>query len=305
MNLPPEVQAFVDAESPVSLDDIATARRIRNEQADSNFARFGLPGPEVERVVDHQVPTSDGNILVRTYHPAASAPLPAHIMFHGGGWIWGSINTQVNDAAARHRAVGAHCVAVQVEYRKAPEHRFPAALEDAVASVKWVRENSGELGVDIGSVTIEGASSGGNLAAAFPLHGDSLPIAALVLNVPALDLTWASVGESQEGLMSLIDIYLGDRSLATSPLASPLLAPDVSGFPPTLILTAEHDRLAHGGELFAEKLTAAGVETHYTCYPGAVHSSLFLTRTWPVARRWQDDIVAFLNDIHTRPARSR
>jgi acetyl esterase len=302
MKLAPEVQAFVDAESPVPLDDVETARRIRNEQADRNFARFGLPGPEVERVIDHEVPTSDGSIVVRTYHPAADSPLPAHIMLHGGGWIWGSINTLANDASARYRASKASCVTIQVEYRKAPEHRFPAALEDTVTSLKWVLENSGALGVDTGCVTIEGSSSGGNLAAAVPLYGASIPIAALVLNVPALDLTGETVNGPKAWLMQLVGLYLRDKSQATSPLASPVLASDVSGYPPTLVLTAEHDQLAYGGKLFAEKLSSSGVEVHYTCYPGAVHSSLFLTGTWSTARRWQDDIVAFLNDIHARRA---
>jgi acetyl esterase len=223
-------------------------------------------------------------------------------MLHGGGWIWGSINALVNDAAARHRASRANCVAIQVEYRKAPEHPFPAALQDAVASLRWVIENSVDLGVDMGCVTIEGSSSGGNLAAAVPLYGASLPIAAIILNVPALDLTGETIEGSKEGLMQVVDLYLGDKSLATSPLASPLLASDVGGFPPTLVLTAEHDHLAHGAELFAEKLRSCGVESHYTCYLGAVHSSLFLTRTWSTARRWQDDIVAFLNDIYARHA---
>jgi acetyl esterase/lipase len=301
MKLEPEVQAFVDAERPVSLDDIDAARRIRYEQANRNFARFGMPGPAVERVVDHQVPTSDGTILVRTYHPEGSSPRPAHVMLHGGGWVWGSVTTLVNDAKARHRAIRADCVAVQVEYRKAPEHRFPAALQDAVASLRWVLDNAAGLGVDTSCVTLEGTSSGGNLAAAVPLYQPDLPIAALVLNVPALDLTGETVPGPRDGLTRLAEFYLGDPSLATSPLVSPLLAPDLSGFPPTLVLAAEHDHLAPGDQLFAEKLRACGVESHYTCYPGAVHSTDFLTGTWATARRWQDDVLAFLSDIHARP----
>jgi acetyl esterase len=301
MTLDPEVQAFVDAESPVSLDDIEAARRTRYEQANRNFTRFGLPGPQVDRVTDHQVPTAGGTILVRTYHPAGGLPRPAHVMLHGGGWVWGSATTLVNDASARHRAVRTDCVAVQVEYRKAPEHRFPAALQDAVAALHWVRENAADLGIDPGCVTLEGTSSGGNLAAAVPLYDAGLPLAGMVLNVPALDLTGGSVPGPRDGLARLAELYLGDVALVTSPLVSPLLAPDLSGFPPTLVLTAEHDHVTEGGRLFAERLSACGVESHYTCYAGAVHSTDFLTGTWPTARQWQDDVLAFLNDIHARP----
>ena len=221
------------------------------------------------------------------YHPQANASLPAHIMLHGGGWRMGSINTLVCDAYARHRAVEAACVAFTVEYRLAPEHRFPAALEDAVATVRWVLEHAGDLGIDPRCVTVGGTSAGGNLAAALPLHSPELPIAALVLNVAALDLPDRGNGRTRR---NAIEPDGGGRALPSAMSRCHcwsrrcLLLTSVA-FHPRSALTAEHDALADGGALFAQKLRSSGVETHYTCYAGATHTSGVMTKTWATARR--------------------
>lgn len=296
--------------------DPATLRVLLTREIDRMFTLFGLPGPDVERIVDHQVPVEGGTILLRSYHPAnpTGRLLPAHVIMHGGGWVTGSIEELVADATARHRAVGGTCIAVLVDYRLAPEHQFPIPLDDVIAAVRWVRDHAVELGADRGIITAGGASAGGNLAAAAVLAAPDLGLRALVLEVPALDLRAGEsprptdLGPEYDELMAAasaqlhppVSQYLPSLELAHTPLVSPLLADDLSQFPETFVLTAELDPLRPGAEEFARRLEQAGVPVHITCYPGALHGSAILTRTWATARRWHDDTLAILRDIHSR-----
>ncbi len=259
------------------------------------FTAFGLPGPDVHSILDHEVAVRGGAICVRSYHPSEEIKLPAHILLHGGGWSTGSIHELVADATARHRAVNANCVVLLVDYRLAPEFPFPAAIGDVIATVHWVRDQADRLGVDPKVITLGGASAGGNLAAAAVVADPNLDLTALLLEVPALDLRDTAVDDFRL-------LYLGDLALTSSPIASPLLAIDVSGFPETHLLTAEHDTLRTGAELFAQRLRDAKVTVGMTCYPGALHGSSLLTATWPTAKQWHDDTLAILNDIHHRAA---
>jgi acetyl esterase len=268
-------------------------------EIDRMFMLFGQPGPPVSDVRDHRVPVEGGEITVRIYHPEASRPVagrPAiHVLLHGGGWTGGSIDELVSDATARHRAVGAGCVVAAVEYRLAPEHRFPVAVHDVIAAVRWVRDHASLIGADGRVLTLGGASAGANLAAAAVVGADDLGLRALILEVSALDLSRGPVDGPLEEVLSG---YLGDRSRGQDPLASPLLEPDPGRFPETVLLAAELDPLRRDSERFAERLSAAGVEVHLTCYKGAMHGSPILTGTWPTARRWQQDVIDHLRRIN-------
>lgn len=301
-----EAQIAVEMSPAPELHDVKELRSFLREQIDDKFMRFGEPGPEVDRVAEHAVAANGGEIRVRTYHPVGAGELAVHVMLHGGGWSTGSIDELANDAAARFRAVHANCVVAAVEYRLAPENPFPAALDDVLACVEWVVAHAPDLDVDPRCVTLEGQSAGGNLAAAAVLSDPTLPICGLILDVPAVDLTAETVtgdpliGDEafKEMLLRGVEAYIGDRSLASSMLVSPLLADDVSMFPPTLILTAELDALAHGAMLFAERLAKAGVDCRHISYAGALHGSAILTRSWPTARQWRQDAVDFLRKVH-------
>jgi acetyl esterase len=327
MNLHPAVRAHLDALDPISRDGMGIEERRRHvsTEVDHVFTLFGLPGPTDVAVRDHAVPVNDGTITVRAYHPGSAARpdtearLPAHVLLHGGGWSTGSIDDLVCDATARHRAVGADCVVALVEYRLAPEHRFPAAVYDTVAAVHWIRDHAGELGVDPSLVTLGGASAGANLAAAAQVADATLELTALLLEVPALDLSGDGVAANsstigsgdavlrrdQADVTAVRRLYLGDDENGTSPLASPLLASDLSHFPETHILTGALDPLHVDGERFAARLSAAGVLTHLTCYPGVLHGSTILNATFPTARRWHDDTLAILRHLHDRGASAR
>jgi len=277
------------------------------------FELFGQEGPEVDDVTDYQVPVADGTIMVRVYRPVAGR-LPAHVVLHGGGWTTGSVLELVADASARQRAVGARCVVVGVEYRLAPEHPFPTAVHDVVAAVRWVREHADALGIDPGVISLGGASAGANLAAAAATTDPGLDLAALLLEVPALDLranaelTPIDLGPAfAEILAGLPEVfaatlreYFADVADAESPMASPLLAPDLTVFPETHLLLAELDPLRGQGEQFAAMLEAAGVSTSVHIYPGALHGSGILTKSWPTAAQWQQDAIDMLADLHAR-----
>lgn len=316
MTLEPEVRAHLDAAdlSGIDFTDMPAARAALTREIDRMFTLFGLPGPQVARLLDHEVPVEGGTIVIRSYHPATEGPLPAHVLMHGGGWTTGSIDELVADATARHRAESAGCVAVLVEYRLAPEFRFPTPVDDVVAAVRWVRDHADELGIDPHVITLGGSSAGANLAAAAVLAEPELGVRALVLEVPAVDLRsevdgrplglgpefeWIVAATSEPYAMA-VRAYLSDPTQAELPLASPVLADDVSVFPETFMLTAELDVLRPSAERFAERLEDAGVVVHIECYPGALHGSPILNRTWTTARRWHDDTLRILRDIHAR-----
>lgn len=279
--------------------------------SDLVFLRYGAPGPDVLAVDDHRVPVAGGEILVRVYRPDDGDALPCHVTLHGGGWKAGSVAERVTDAQCRQRCREARCVVVAVEYRLAPEHRFPTPLDDCFAAVAWVVEHAGILGIDPGNVSVGGSSAGGNLAAAVCLRcrdeaGPRLRFQ--LLEVPALDLTRETARETlrsgvlpdvpQPTMDDAARTYLADPSQARDPLASPLFAADLAGLPAAHVMTAEYDVLRTEGRQYAERLAAAGVPATHRRYPGALHGTAILTRTWAAARSWQHDAAQVLRLAH-------
>ena len=216
--------------------------------------------------------------------------LPAVVYYHGGGWVTGDLDT--HDASCRMLAAAARCVVVAVDYRLAPEHPFPAAVDDALAAYAWVQRNAGALGVDPRQVGVMGDSAGGNLAAVValearagggPVADDVLPPVVQGLIYPALDarLDSESVRTLGEGFFLTLasmehfrELYLPDASDWTTGRASPLLAEDHRGVAPALVVTAGFDPLRDDGSRYAEVLRTAGVEVEYRCYDDQVHGFL-------------------------------
>lgn len=315
--LAPEIVAHHEADGPpLSLD--LTAGELRAElrwRIDQNFEMFGLPGPDTVEVEERLVALPGRDVRVRIYRPAgpADSRRPAYVQLHGGGWMSGSIDELVSDGEARHAAAGAGAVVVAVEYRLAPEHPFPAGLDDCIDVVKWVAAASGHLGVDPDRIVVGGASAGANLAAACAVAAPDLPIAGLLLHVPALDLTACTVRAEAHGeqgaafaelLASGVERYLGSVGVAaTDPRVSPLLA-DLEqlapGWPPTYVFTAGLDPLQHEGRMFVERLRELGVPARRHHYDGAEHGSAILAGVWDTARRWHHDGVEALRALVRR-----
>jgi acetyl esterase len=313
VSLAPAVQRLIDETPPGVPEHLSPAeqREYMRLLSDLIFLRYGLPGPQVHAVEDHQIPVAGGTILVRLYRPGDAGPLPGHIALHGGGWKLGSVTERVVDAICRQRCREANCVVLGVEYRLAPEHRFPVPLDDCYTAVTWAFANADALGLDGGNISIGGASAGGNLAAAVTLRcrdegGPHLRFQ--LLEVPALDLTRETTRATlasgvipdvpQPTMNDATSSYLAKPAQARDPLASPLLADNLGDLPPAHIMTAEYDVLRTEGELYARRLRAAGVPATHRRYPGALHGTAMLTRTWDQARQWQHDAVDALRRAH-------
>ncbi|HSG89540.1 MAG TPA: alpha/beta hydrolase [Pseudomonadales bacterium] len=268
------------------------------------------PAPEIEvgAVEDRVVPTPSGDVPVRIYRPAGTGPFPLHVHYHGGGWVIGDLDT--HDADCRELCRGAGCVVVAVDYRLAPEHRFPAAPEDCYAATCWAAEHAADLGARPGPISVGGDSAGGNLAAVVSLMardrgGPQIALQLLIYPVTDAAMDTVSYRDNADGYLLSADSmswfwdhYCPDASLRLDPLASPLHAPDLSGLPPALVMTAEFDPLRDEGEAYAERLRAAGVRVDVRRFDGLIHGFFSQARMIPAARAGVDAAVAALVAAH-------
>ncbi|MGF6993698.1 alpha/beta hydrolase [Paraburkholderia sp. GAS32] len=239
------------------------------------------PGPHIDKVVDFIVPGLDAGIPVRIYHPKDATGVT--MAFHGGGWLMG--NRDSFDAVCRHLANDSGLAVVSVDYRLAPEHPFPAALDDVWAATCWVAEYGHKLGLPSERLTVFGESAGGNLAAAVCLlaREHAKPrILAQALVYPATDARQqgTSLSTYAEGFVQRkVDVEHAFRTYAldhgvtpTTWKLSPFLADDHAGLPPAIVITAECDGLRDDGEAYARKLAEAGVPTTCVRYLGMLHT---------------------------------
>jgi acetyl esterase len=276
--LDPQARAFLDRLKELGVPGIGELppEEARTTQDAAAAVVFG-PVAEVP-CEDRTIPGPAGAIPVRVYRPSAD-PAPVFVYFHGGGWVLGSLNTHHGVCATLARLAG--CVVCSVDYRMAPEHRFPAALDDAWAATTWIAAHAEELGGLPGAVAVGGDSAGGNLAAVCALRardtGVPLALQLLVYPVTDADLDTSTYAEFADGyFLTRYSMewfwghYLpeGDRF---HPDASPLRAEDLSGTAPALVITAEFDPLRDEGEAYARRLEEAGVPVTLSRYDGMIH----------------------------------
>ncbi len=253
---------------------------------------FTQPAPmPVAALREHAVPGPRGAIPVREYRPAGSTSeqvLPALIYFHGGGWVIGDRDT--HDVLCRDLGYRSRCSVFSVDYALAPEHPFPAAIDDALAATRWVAAHAGSLVIDPARVALGGDSAGGNIAAVLciALRGDRQVRAAFQLLIyPATDQNFGtrSYLENGEGYLltaASMDYfrshYLSDSGRWQDWRASPLLADDLSGLPPALVLTAGFDPLRDEGRAYADRMAAAGGVVEYVCFSRQIHGFITMGR---------------------------
>jgi acetyl esterase/lipase len=239
------------------------------------------PGPEVGEIIDSVLPGASGPIEYRLYRPASRGPHPIVTYFHGGGWVLGDLDS--DDPLCRDLCVRSDTIIVSVNYRHAPEARFPAAADDGFAAVQWIAANAAELGGIPGQLAVTGWSAGGNIAAVVSqLSRDAGEPAILgqVLLTPVTDceMDRGSYKENAEGYaltaasMKWFWDHYADPADRGDPKASPLRG-DLSNLPPALIVTAEFDPLRDEGAAYAEALAAAGVSVRHLSARGHVHTS--------------------------------
>ncbi|HYH82694.1 MAG TPA: alpha/beta hydrolase [Longimicrobium sp.] len=254
---------------------------------------FGAPKTKVGAVRDFEIPGPAGPLRVRHYAPRADGPQPLTVYLHGGGFTIGDLDTHDEPCRLLCRHGRTHVLAV--DYRLAPEHPFPAALEDAHAALRWARTHAGELGADAAKVGIGGDSAGGNLAAVVSIdtaRGGSPPIAQLLI-YPVTDKRRSRPSEekfsdgyflSTEDRKGFSRCYTGGSAEADEdPRVSPLLTPDLGGLPPALVATAGFDILRDEGEAYAAALEAAGTVTRHVRFPSLGHGFLHMTTVTPAA----------------------
>ncbi|TME90958.1 MAG: alpha/beta hydrolase [Chloroflexi bacterium] len=312
MPLDPQAQALIASVAGGKPVEQMTPQEMRDALEERVRLTGGAPEP-VDQVVPGVVPGPAGPIVVRIYTPkGGQAALPGLVYLHGGGWARGSLQT--HDIVCRSLANGAGCVVVSVDYRMAPEHRFPAAFEDSLAATRWVAEHAAELGIDPRRLAVGGDSAGGNLAAAVALAardagGPSLVHQLLIYPVTDYNFDTRSYADNAEGYMltraamqHYWRLYLRDGSDGADFRASPLRARDFGNLPPALVITAEFDPLRDEGRAYADRLREAGTPVLYREYPGMVHGFVTSAGVLDAGKQAVREAAAALKDAFRVPS---
>jgi acetyl esterase len=265
--------------------------------------------PEIGVVRDVVAESTAGAIPLRVYRPrgvAAGVPVPALIFFHGGGWVIGDLDT--HDVLCRQLTAAAGIVVVAVDYRLAPESKFPAAADDAWAATRWIVAHADTLGIDARRIAVGGDSAGGNLAAVVCLQArdagaPAIALQTLLYPVTDIGIEWPSYQQFGEGYLLtgqsmrwFIAHYLTSEREAADWRASPLRAPSLRGLPPALIVTAGFDPLRDEGEAYARALRDAGVRVDYVCYGGMIHGFVPMGKLIATGNRAVSHVAASLRE---------
>lgn len=303
MPLDPEIRQMLETTGG-SLPDVTTqpldaVRRVYDMSA-------GVATIELAEIRDMTIPGPAGDLAVRLYRPDGEAARPALVYFHGGGWVIGSLAS--HDPACRRLAQVSGCVIIAVEYRLAPEHRFPAAFDDAYAATQWVMAEAASLGIDPTHIGVAGDSAGANLAAAVALKardagGPQLSVQVLIYPAAQFDAETQSNIRNAEGyglttaaMRWFSAQYIPDPADRQSPFASIMNAQSVAGLPPAFVATAEFDPLCDEGEAYAERLRAAGVPVTTIRYDGTIHGFLRFNTEFRQTKALWNDLGVFLRE---------
>ena len=276
-------------------------------QSSATFEAFwNADRPTLWAVYNREIPGPGGPVRVRLYDPGIARPAPCLIYVHGGGWVICNLDT--HDGACRRLALAGAFMVASVEYRLAPEHKFPAGLEDCVAAVRWIAAHGAGWGVDPGRLAIGGDSAGANLALATLLSlrdaGDQLVRAGLLIYgayAAATDTPSCHAYGDGSYILSSDDIdwfwghYLNDAADKSNPLAAPLLA-DLRDLPPILLTACEFDPLLDDSRRLAARLEEAGTPHRFVFWPGVTHACIHMTRMLDVAQNHIEDIGSWVRE---------
>lgn len=307
MGVHPQVQAVLSRLAELNFPSIETAplSEIREAFSYSRTQMKEVIAP-VASIEDRTLVSPDTEIPIRIYTPEGPGPHPVLVFFHGGGFVLGDLDTTHN--ICRYLAWSANCVVVSVDYRLAPEHKFPAAMEDAYFATKWVAENAASFGGDATRIAVGGESAGGNLAAVVSLlarDGGGPAIIYQLLIYPAVYFGLDSQSCIECGnkynltvdeMVWFRDHYLNGPDDEKNPLVAPLLASDLSGLPPALVVTAEFDPIRDDGEAYAARLVEHGVKATAIRYEGMVHTFLNFSGEVDQSKTALDEIAAGLRN---------
>ena len=310
MPVDPQIQVLLDRGTGVPATHTLPVDVARAQYE----ARIALMAPPagIAGVREQTIDGPSDQLRIRIYTPHGAGPFPLLVFFHGSGFVLCSLDT--HDGMCRNLCAGAGCVVASVDYRLAPEHKFPAGLEDCLHATRWVALHAGQLGGDPSRIVVGGDSAGGNMAAvtAIRVRDEGGPaLCGQLLLYPVTDYHTPgtpSYEENAEGYGLTRDTmkwfwahYLRDPSEGTNPHASPLLAPDLSSLPPALVITAEYDPLRDEGEIYAKKLRTAGVPTALSRYDGVNHGFMFWVGIVDKADAAMNEACEWLRDLFAGP----
>lgn len=284
MPVDPQIQVLLDKGAGVPAThtlSVAEARR----QYEARIAVMA-PAPEMADVSERHIDGPGGPLRLRIYRPAGSGPLPLIVFFHGSGFVLCNLDT--HDGMCRRLAAGIDAVVVSVDYRLAPEHKFPAGPDDCLAATRWAAANAAALNADPSRLMLAGDSAGGNMAAVTALRlrdegGPALSGQILLYPVtdyhepgtPSYEENAEGYGLTRQTMRWFWNHYLNDAAEADNPWASPLRHPDLGGLPPAFIVSAEYDPLRDEAERYGERLRAAGIPAEVTRCAGMNHGFMF------------------------------
>lgn len=304
MPLHPQVSDFLEQQRSLGLKSIdqCTPAEFREMMRAGRVVDGELAA--VEQIEDRDIDGPNGPIPIRIYRPTNQESKAALVYYHGGGWVGGDLDT--HEALCRAITNAANCTVIAVDYRLAPEHCYPAAAEDGFACFTWVCRNSEAMGLDSKKIAVCGDSAGGNLVAVVCLmardRNHPLPCQQiLIYPIVNRDDTTSSYQQYAEGY-SLTTTgmnwfwqhYTPEESQSNEPYASPLLAADLSGLPPALVILAEYDVLRSEGEQYADRLQETGIPTQQIIYPGMIHGFVSRVAMFDLAQQAVQQIAGTL-----------
>ncbi|WP_305092909.1 alpha/beta hydrolase [Prescottella sp. R16] len=300
IRLDPAFQSVAEAVAGAGLPPMVDLSPDEARQRVRGTTASCAPGPDVGAVTAH---TIGDHIAVRLYRPHTTTSASTVVHFHGGGWVTGDL--EYADAICRAIAETAGATVVSVDYRLAPEHRFPAAIDDAMAVLRWVAAGSEDLGR---SVVVTGDSAGGNLAAVcanLARDDEEIDLVGQVLIYPVVDTdldrdsyaTNSGVFLGAREMQWFLDHYCPEAAPRTSPMIAPIRALDLSGLPSTVVVVGGHDPLLDEGLEYAQRLSEAGVRVELLRYPSLPHGFLQFTAASSAAAAAAGEIVAAIARI--------
>ncbi len=279
----PETKDFLDKVASSQKPPLSSQTPEQVKKLTKVFIDLSHPKETVAKIENLAIPGPGGELPVRIYTPEGVGPFPILVYFHGGGFVIG--NLDMADSICRTLTNGAECVVVSVEYRLAPEHKFPAAIEDGYAATLWVAENAATINGDVSRIAVGGESAGGNLAAVVALMARDRGKPSLIYQLLIYPVTHHTSLSSESRRLYAENYFLTADSISwyakqylptaedgNNAYASPLLAEDLSNLPPALMITAELDPLRDEGEAYSDRLREAGVPVKVSRYEGTIHA---------------------------------
>ena len=291
-----QTAAFMEEHGTAPFLDITNPVETIRENFDAFYAVHGAPFEDVGNVENRNIPVPNGDIAVRIYHPAGApqGPLPITVFYHGGGMVFGSLNSY--DTMCRRMCNKSGSIFISVDYGLAPENKFPKGIEDSYAALLWASNNAKTINGDASRIAVCGESGGGNISAvisqlAYQRKGPKLTFQVLIYpalgtrgNCKSIELFSKGYFFEISPLEWFYEQYLEDLSIASDPMIAPILAEDFSHVPPTFVVTAGFDMLRDGGEEYTTLLQRDGVDAHFHRYETTIHGFLCMAGAIDVGR---------------------